>query len=118
MTTIRGLVEDLNGNMESSLNGVSDTVNNNNSLLQGINTNISEINNSIASINDKLTTMDTNIATILSRLTEINNINNININDVIYNLNAFKSQHSGATQEDKINYIITYLKEKNFVRTY
>ena len=52
----------------------------------------------------------------IKKLVEINNINSLNVADAVYNLNNYKTQNPSATPEDEINYIITYLKAKNFVK--
>ena len=94
---------------DQSLNSISTTVTNNNQLLNNINDDISGINTTLAGMNTKLDQ-------IINMMSEVKNVSELNIDDLA---DAYKDyyENNNVNLQQKMNFIIQYLKDNGFVKT-
>ena len=100
--------------LDGSLNGVSQTVNENKLALESIGGKINNITNKLDSMDAKLD--------ILLRNMKVSSIDNLDIQDLAESYEAyyttFKRENGrDATLEEKMKFVITYLKNRSYVRS-
>ena len=92
-----------------SLNAISTDVSNNNQLLNNI-------SNDISGINTTLTDMNTKLDHIINMMSEVKNVSELNIDDLA---DAYKEyyENNSVNLQQKMNFVIQYLKDNGFVKT-
>lgn len=113
MTSIKSVVdsnESKLSNVCSGLNSIKTITKNNNQLL-------STVDNNIGNIFSKLNVIDTKLDDILSKSSEVKSISELDRNALADAYKNYYETNSNTSLENKMNFIIQYLMDRNFVKS-